>query len=79
MLSDTARRWYATIGQFSIIRLERPTQLIVPVYDYGLPEKECPGNSEGDPCELFSRIPFPVEEFFPPNSVDSSEAYRDMV
>ena len=59
--------------------LERPTQLIVPVYDYGLPEKECPGNSEGDPCELFSRIPFPVEEFFPPNSVNSTEAYRDML
>lgn len=79
VLGDTGRRWYATIGQFSIVRLERPTQLIIPVYDYGLPEKECPGNSEGDPCELFSRIPFPVEEFFPPNSVDTSEAYRDMV
>ena len=79
VLTDTARRWYTTIGQFSIVRLERPTQLVIPVYDYGLPQKECPGNSEGDPCELFSRIPFPVEEFFPPNSVNSSEAYRDMV
>ena len=47
--------------------------------EYGLPEKECPGSSEGDPCELFSRIPFPVEEFFPPNSVNSTEAYRDML
>lgn len=79
VLNNTARRWYATIGQFSIIRLERPTQLVVPVYDYGLPEKECPGNSEDDPCELFSRIPFPVEEFFPPNSVDTTEVYRDMI
>jgi len=79
VLTDTTRRWYATIGQFSIVRLERPTQLVIPVYDYGLPEKECPGNSEGDPCELFSRIPFPVEEFFPPNSVSSQEAYRDLV
>ena len=79
VLTDTARRWYTTIGQFSIIRLERPTQLVIPVYDYGLPEKECPGNAEGDPCELFSRIPFPVEEFFPPNSVDASEYYRDLV
>ena len=79
VLGNTARRWYTTIGQFSIIRLERPTQLVVPVYDYGLPEKECPGNSEGDPCELFSRIPFPVEEFFPPDSVDDTERYRDMV
>ena len=79
VLNNSGRRWYATIGQFSIIRLERPTQLLVPIYDYGLPEKECPGNSEGDPCELFSRIPFPVEEFFPPNSVNSTEAYRDML
>ena len=79
VLTDTARRWYTTIGQFSIIRLERPTQIVIPLYDYGLPEKECPGNSEGDPCELFSRIPFPVEEFFPPNSVDGSEYYRDLV
>ena len=79
VLNNSGRRWYATIGQFNIIRLERPTQLLVPIYDYGLPEKECPGNAEGDPCELFSRIPFPVEEFFPPDSVDDTEAYRDLV
>ena len=79
VLTDTARRWYATIGQFSIIRLERDTQLLIPAYEYSLPDKECPGASEDDPCERFSRIRFPVEEFFPPNSVENCEDYRSMV
>lgn len=79
VLTDTARRWYATIGQFSIIRLERDTQLLIPAYDYCLPDKECPGGCEDDPCALFSRIRFPVEEFFPPDSVSACEDYRSMV
>ena len=78
VLTDTARRWYTTIGQFSLIRLERDTQLLIPAYDYSLPDKECPGSSEDDPCELFGRIRFPVEEFFPPDSVDTGAEYRDM-
>ena len=79
VLTATGRRWYATIGQFSLIRLERDTQLLIPAYDYSLPEKECPGSSEDDPCELFGRIRFPVEEFFPPDSVQDSTEYRNMV
>ena len=79
VLTDTARRWFVTIGQFSIIRLERDTQLLVPAYDYSMPDKECPGTTEDDPCTLFSRIRFPVEEFFPPDSVVPCEDYRSMV
>jgi len=79
VLTDTARRWFVTIGQFSIIRLERSTQLLIPAYDYCLPDKECPGTTQDDPCELFSRIRFPVEEFFPPDSVCDCEDYRSMV
>ena len=79
LLTDAARRWYTTIGQFSLIRLERDTQLLIPAYDYSLPEKECPGSSEDDPCELFGRIRFPVEEFFPPDSVSDETEYRNMV
>ena len=79
VVSDSSRRWYATIGQFSIIRLERDTQLLVPAYDYCMPDKECPGASEDDPCALFGRIRFPVEEFFPPDSVVPCEDYRSMV
>ena len=61
------RRLYVTLGQFSIIRLERDAQLIVPVLDYSIPTKECcdnPGLAE-DPCEMFSRIPFPTRQFTP--------------
>ena len=58
---------YVTLGQFSVIRLERPAQLIVPVLDYALPTKQCcenPGCTE-NPCELFAQIPFPAEDFAP--------------
>ena len=65
VLSGERRRIYVTLGQFSIIRLERDAQLIVPVLDYAIPTKECcdtPGCTE-DPCEMFSRIPFPTAQF----------------
>lgn len=67
VLTGGIQRLYVTLGQFSIIRLERDAQLIVPVLDYAIPDKECcdnPGCAE-DPCELFSRIPFPKEQFTP--------------
>ena len=48
------------------MRLERDTQLLIPAYDYCIPEKDCPGGScQDDPCTIFSQIRFPVEEFFP--------------
>ena len=56
--------------QFSIIRLERDAQIIVPVLDYSIPTKECcdtPGCCAEDPCEMFSRIPFPEKQFVPLN------------
>ena len=65
--SRTSRYLLVTLGQFSIVRLERDAQLVVPVLDYSIPTKECcdsPGCSE-DPCEMFSRIPFPENQFVP--------------
>lgn len=67
VLSGDRRRLFVTLGQFSIIRLERDAQLIVPVLDYSIPTKEC-CDSMGcgeDPCEMFSRIPFPAQQFAP--------------
>lgn len=67
VLSGETRRLFVTLGQFSIIRLERDAQLVVPVLDYSIPSKECcdsPGCAE-DPCEMFSRIPFPTARFAP--------------
>ncbi len=67
--SSEGKRLYITLGQFSIIRLERETQLLMPAYDYCMPEKECTCDScDDDPCEVFRRVKFPVDEFFPPNS-----------
>ena len=69
VLSGGQRQLLVTLGQFSIIRLERDAQLVVPVLDYSIPCKECcdaPGCAE-DPCEMFSRIPFPTARFAPTN------------
>ena len=68
VLSGDQRRLFVTLGQFSIVRLERDAQLIVPVLDYSIPTKECcdaPGCCAEDPCEMFSRIPFPTAQFAP--------------
>lgn len=72
------RRVYVTLGQFSIIRLERDSQLLIPAYDYCVPQKECPGGSEEDPCNVFRRVQFPMEEFFPPNTTKQPECYQDV-
>lgn len=66
---DSNRRILVTLGQFSIIRLERDTQLLIPVYDFCVPNKECvAAENITDPCELFNKIEFPVNDFFPPQS-----------
>ena len=67
---DDAKRLYICLGQFSIIRMERDTQLLIPAYDYCVPSKDCPGERDGanysqDPCQLFRQVRFPMEEFFP--------------
>ncbi len=74
MLTGGKRRLYVTLGQFSIVRLERDAQLVMPVLEYSIPEKACCEN-EGccpeDPCEMFSRIPFPTHQFSPKNCDES--------
>ena len=73
---STCRRLYVTLGQFSIVRLERDSQLLMPMYDYCMPTKECSRREEepeADPCELFRQIRFPLGEFFPPNTLPGME------
>ena len=67
VLGGDRRRLFVTLGQFSIIRLERDAQLVVPVLDYSIPTKECcdAAGCVEDPCEMFSRIPFPAAQFAP--------------
>ena len=56
---------YVTIGIFTIVQLVRNVQMLIPVYDYCLPNKECCPTTD-NPCELFRKMCFPVDEFFPP-------------
>lgn len=65
VLSGDSRRLFVTLGQFSVVRLERDAQIVIPVSDYAVPSRECcdtPGCIE-DPCEMFGRIPFPTQQF----------------
>lgn len=74
---DQGKRIFVTLGQFSIVRLERDTQLLIPSFNYCMPEKECAcGGCGADPCELFRSIEFPVNEFFPPNALEKNCDYN---
>jgi len=66
VMCGNIRKLFVTLGQFTITKLIRASQLLIPSYDFCLPEKECNATTEGhDPCEMFKNIQFPVEEFFP--------------
>ncbi|MBP0962711.1 MAG: hypothetical protein J6Q99_00215 [Oscillospiraceae bacterium] len=56
---------YVTLGLFTIVQLQRMVQIMIPAYDFCIPDKECQSTAE-DPCALFQKIQFPTEEFFPP-------------
>lgn len=53
-----------TLGLFSIVQMERDTQILIPAYDYCIPDNECCCNTS-NPCETFQGIDFPFDEFFP--------------
>lgn len=67
--TDRGKTVFVSIGLFTIIQIERNVQMLIPAYDFCIPEKECI-ESSNDPCEMFSRIDFPTDEFFPPNIAD---------
>ena len=56
-------RVYVSIGIFSVVRIERPAQLLVEATDYSVPDKECPTVTNDNPCALFQNIAFPVAQF----------------
>lgn len=69
LTSNNGNIVYVTLGIFTIVQIERSVQMLVPTYDFCLPEKECLSTSD-DPCELFSKLEFPTDEFFPPKVTD---------
>lgn len=66
---SAAVRAYVSLGQFSVVRLERDATLLIPTYDYCPPQCECSdadiGGGSEDPCALFDGVRFPTEQFFP--------------
>ncbi|WP_050697553.1 MULTISPECIES: hypothetical protein [Eubacteriales] len=63
--TNTCRNIYVTIGLFTIVQIVRNVQMLIPAYDFCIPEKECVTTSD-NPCDMFRRIEFPTNEFFPP-------------
>ena len=77
VIGGDQHRVFVSLGQFSIIRMERDTQLLIPAYDYCVPTKDCSCDNdrcEENPCELFRQVQFPVYEFFPPNSITTTSS-----
>jgi hypothetical protein len=72
VVNSEGRQLFVTLGQFSIIKLERDIQLLMPAYDFCMPDKECAGSTD-DPCALFQNFKFPVDEFFPPRESELSQ------
>lgn len=60
-----------TLGLFSIVQMERDVQILIPAYDYCIPQRECECSTQ-NPCETFESIDFPVDEFFPPEKESPS-------
>lgn len=63
---------YVTLGLFTIVQLQRKVQMMIPAYDFCIPDKESDYSMNGDPCEMFKKIQFPMEDFFPPRLNDLS-------
>jgi hypothetical protein len=63
-LENAQKAVVVTLGLFSIVQMERDTQILIPAYDYCIPDRECDCNT-ASPCETFQNIDFPVDEFFP--------------
>lgn len=68
---NASRAVLVTLGLFSIVQMERDSQILIPAYDYCIPDRECTCNTS-NPCETFQSIDFPVDEFFPREKNTSS-------
>jgi len=64
--TNTEKCVFVTLGLFSIVKIERSVQLLIPAFDFCIPQKECQPASEEEPCSLFARLRFPIDEFIPP-------------
>ncbi len=61
------RQLFVTLGQFSTVRMERGAQLLIPAFDFAVPDRSCsddPGTPD-EPCDLFAKVAFPTDVFYP--------------
>lgn len=63
---ESKKKVLATIGVFSIVQMQRNVQMLIHAYDFCIPEKKCHCSND-NPCEVFSKLDFPTNDFFPPN------------
>ena len=57
-------RLLVSFGIFSVIRLVRPSLLLVNATDYSVPDKECTASTNNEnPCDLFRSMAFPTARF----------------
>jgi len=67
---NCTKKVFACIGLFSIVQLQRNVQLLLPAYDFCIPENSCVATTSDNPCDLFRKIEFPTDEFFPQKNND---------
>jgi len=63
---DGEKKLLISLGLFSVVRIVRDVQVTIPSSKFCLPEKECCGPREEEPCSFFEKLCFPTNEFFPP-------------
>lgn len=57
---------YVSVGLFTVTRMERPVQLVIPAKAFYLPDKDStPASDSSDPCSVFGKLDFPLCEFYP--------------
>lgn len=54
-----------SLGLFSVVRIVRDIQALIPSARFCLPENRCQSPSEEEPCTFFEKLSFPTGEFFP--------------
>lgn len=60
-----AQNVYVTLGVFSVIRMERKVQLMLPACRFCLPDNDSRPVNNDDPCSIFGKMQFPLSEFYP--------------
>ncbi len=64
---DDGKVLTVSLGFFSVVRMERPAQLLISATEYCVPDKECVIGEDESPCSIFKNMQFPVSEFCPPS------------